>query len=352
MAKKPYIKKLNLSFRGNLNPLSKSRIVKIVQHHMAHPSWDIMDVHNFHRYSNGWQGIGYNFWIGFDGTIYEARGLYQGAHCLGYNSTTIGIGYQGNFQTQHMTDAQLKAGIALNVWLIDEFPNLQAGDILGHKDLGSTACPGKNFRMSELKKGVSGGKVEAPKQEVESEITNKWTKVTGDWKGQTLGNGEYGEPVRQLQTMLAENDPPFYPNKGARNNGIDSYYGDNTENAVTRYQSYYGLSVDGLAGKEVYGSLTGKSSSNKPASKPKSSGLPNAVYKAAKPYPRGSGVKAVQKALASVYFYPNKGAKNKGIDGVYGPNTADAVQRFQSMHGLAQDGIYGPDTKKALEKAM
>lgn len=88
--------------------------------------------------------------------------------------------------------------------------------------------------------------------------------------------------------------------------------------------------------------------------KPKatSSNLPNAIYEAEKPYPRGAGVTAVQKATSSVYFYPDKGAKNNGIDGVYGPKTADAVRRFQSVHGLKPDGVYGPKTRAALIKAM
>ncbi|WBX80110.1 N-acetylmuramoyl-L-alanine amidase [Virgibacillus salarius] len=173
MTKKPQMKELNLAFRGNLKQLNKKAITKLVQHHMAHTTWDIMDVHNYHKNGNGWSGIGYNFWIGFDGTIYVGRGFNQGAHCLSYNDTTIGIGYQGHFDKQQMTDAQLKAGTALNAWLIDQLPNVQANDIVGHGDLGNTACPGKNFRMSELKKGVSSGTVEAPNQQVGSEtVTN------------------------------------------------------------------------------------------------------------------------------------------------------------------------------------
>lgn len=67
---------------------------------------------------------------------------------------------------------------------------------------------------------------------------------------------------------------------------------------------------------------------------------------------RGAAVKEMQELLASVYFYPDKGAPNNGIDGIYGPNTKDAVMRFQSVHGLDQDGIYGPKTKtKLLEVA-
>ncbi|MFD1067668.1 N-acetylmuramoyl-L-alanine amidase [Oceanobacillus locisalsi] len=92
--------------------------------------------------------------------------------------------------------------------------------------------------------------------------SSNWTKVSGNWTGQTLGNGEYGEPVKQLQTKLANNQPPFYPNKSAENYGIDSYYGNDTENAVTRFQSYYGLAADGLAGKQVYQQLNSSSADN------------------------------------------------------------------------------------------
>ncbi|WP_308036033.1 peptidoglycan-binding domain-containing protein [Virgibacillus sp. AGTR] len=91
----------------------------------------------------------------------------------------------------------------------------------------------------------------APDQKVDSETVTNWIKVIGDWKGQTLRNGQYGKPVKQLQTMLA------------KNNGIDEYYGDETEDVVERYQSYYGLKRDGLAGKEVYGSLKGNKSNSK-----------------------------------------------------------------------------------------
>jgi N-acetylmuramoyl-L-alanine amidase CwlA len=81
-------------------------------------------------------------------------------------------------------------------------------------------------------------------------------------------------------------------------------------------------------------------------------GLPDAVYLVRKPYPSGSGVSKVQQALASVYFYPEKGAKDNGVDGIYGPKTANAVKRYQEMHGLAADGIYGPATRRSLLKTM
>jgi N-acetylmuramoyl-L-alanine amidase len=44
--------------------------------------------------------------------------------------------------------------------------------------------------------------------------------------------------------------------------------------------------------------------------------------------------------------------KNNGIDGVYGPKTANAVKRFQLMNGLKPDGVYGPETKGKLENLL
>ncbi|WP_391509464.1 peptidoglycan-binding domain-containing protein [Bacillus pumilus] len=96
-----------------------------------------------------------------------------------------------------------------------------------------------------------------------------------------------------------------------------------------------------------------KSSPSKSTSKPKTTyNLPSGVLKVTKPLTKGSAVKAVQQALAAVYYYPDKGVKNNGVDGYYGPKTADAVKRFQLMNGLTPDGIYGPKTKAKLVKLL
>ncbi|MFT2193964.1 N-acetylmuramoyl-L-alanine amidase [Bacillus subtilis] len=84
------------------------------------------------------------------------------------------------------------------------------------------------------------------------------------------------------------------------------------------------------------------------SSKKTSYALPSGIYKVTSPMRKGDDVRQIQKALAALYFYPDKGTKNNGIDGVYGPKTANAVKRFQSMYGLKADGIYGPKTKAKL----
>ncbi len=99
--------------------------------------------------------------------------------------------------------------------------------------------------------------------------------------------------------------------------------------------------------------LTGSSvSSAKPSSKKTSYALPSGIYKVTSPMRKGDDVRQIQNALASLYFYPDKGAKNNGIDGVYGPKTANAVKRFQSVNGLTADGIYGPKTKVKIEEEL
>ncbi|ARB37820.1 N-acetylmuramoyl-L-alanine amidase [Bacillus subtilis] len=94
---------------------------------------------------------------------------------------------------------------------------------------------------------------------------------------------------------------------------------------------------------------TAKKKTTKLSSKKTSYALPSGIYKVTSPMRKGDDVRQIQKALAALYFYPDKGAKNNGIDGVYGPKTADAVRRFQLMNGLNPDGIYGPKTKAKIK---
>lgn len=65
----------------------------------------------------------------------------------------------------------------------------------------------------------------------------------------------------------------------------------------------------------------------------------------------GAEVREMQRLLAKAFFYPEKGAKNKGVDGHFGRKTEDALKRFQSVHTPKEvDGYYGVNTKAALSK--
>lgn len=60
------------------------------------------------------------------------------------------------------------------------------------------------------------------------------------------------------------------------------------------------------------------------------------------PLMEGPDVQYVQKRLMELGFYTGP------VNGVYGPETRDAVIRAQQSFGLAADGIVGPDTHNAL----
>lgn len=64
-----------------------------------------------------------------------------------------------------------------------------------------------------------------------------------------LKKGSRGGSVRALQTLLAGNGC------SVGKYGVDGEYGSDTETAVRRYQSKKGLTVDGIAGPEVWSAL-------------------------------------------------------------------------------------------------
>ena len=90
----------------------------------------------------------------------------------------------------------------------------------------------------------------------------------------------------------------------------------------------------------------------KPVAKSKKYNLPTGTYKVRTPLFRGNDVREIQDALASIHFYPERGAKNDGCDGYYGAKTANAVKRFQLMYGLVADGIYGTATRNKLNSIV
>lgn len=58
---------------------------------------------------------------------------------------------------------------------------------------------------------------------------------------------------------------------------------------------------------------------------------------------RGDDVKTIQQKLADLGFNPGP------IDGIFGPLTVDAVERFQRSARIGVDGVVGPETRSALE---
>lgn len=115
-------------------------------------------VYAYHTRSRGWSDIGYNLVVDRFGTVYEGRyGDFTrgvvGSHTAGYNGNTIGVSLLGNFDTVALPaaarDALGRAGAwASEHWRFDPRTSVRlhskvVSRIAGHRDLGSTACPGR-----------------------------------------------------------------------------------------------------------------------------------------------------------------------------------------------------------------
>lgn len=118
----------------------------IVLHHRAGDG-DIESIHRQHL-ANGWSGIGYHFYIRKDGSIYAGRPIDTvGAHATGFNTVSIGVCFEGNFENENMTETAVKSGQNLIAYLCELYPNAK---IKRHNELNATLCPGERFEVEKL----------------------------------------------------------------------------------------------------------------------------------------------------------------------------------------------------------
>ncbi len=142
------INDVKYAWKGNLSKRSTTKF--IILHHRA-GTGDALSIHNGHL-ANGWSGIGYHFYVRSDGSVFRGRPIATvGAHCTGYNAESIGVCFEGNFETEKiMPQAQLRAGKELVTYLLSLYPK---AEVKKHGDFGATACPGRSFPFEEIKKG-------------------------------------------------------------------------------------------------------------------------------------------------------------------------------------------------------
>ncbi len=338
----------------NYGSYVSSSISRVHVHHTYKPDHSnnqpTVDLHrnmrNYHVNTNGWQDVAQHITIGKDGKIVLGRNItMMPASATGYNGSSASHPFMfetiGNFDKGNdiLGGSQLDSVLAVchYIHVTKGKPCVFHRECLINGKAPKT-CPGSGLDkakfMTQVKaykgKAPSSGTVSAPNTETKPATVSKpaketWSKVTGNWTGQTLKRGQYGAPVKQLQTKLANSKPPFYPNKGAKNNGIDSYYGSDTEDAVRRFQSVNGLTVDGMAGKSTYAKLGGKTTS-KITSNLKVDGYWGA---------------ATTKALQKYFGTP--------VDGVIS-KPSPVVKKLQALVGVKADGLLGPNTYKAMQR--
>lgn len=142
-------------------------------------------IHNYHK-NKGWAGIGYQYYVRKDGSVYRGRPENMaGAHCPGVNSTSIGICAEGNFNEEIMSEVQKQSIIEL-VKDIKSRYNIKW--IKGHREILATSCPGANFPLEEIKNAV--------KNEKEPQTT----KSIVDLANEVIA-GKYGVGVERKQAL-------------------------------------------------------------------------------------------------------------------------------------------------------
>jgi peptidoglycan hydrolase-like protein with peptidoglycan-binding domain/DNA invertase Pin-like site-specific DNA recombinase len=143
------------------------------------------------------------------------------------------------------------------------------------------------------------------------------------------GYGHRGglKTVRALQRRLDQRG--LYPGP------IDGLYGPMTQGAVARFQRQQDLPTDGIVGPQTQHAL-------------RFPGTARILERGAGyDLPGGSRqVRALQRRLRAVGQYPGP------IDGLYGPRTQAALERFERRHGLPANGIAGPQTLARLRSPM
>ena len=138
-----------LVFTTALKPLTNPDL--LILHHEAAPTATVEQIHTFHR-TKGWGGIAYHLYVRKDGSVYRGRPIdKRGAHTSNYNYHSVGICCEGNFETEMMPDKQYVALCEAIAYVQSVYPGLR---IIGHREVGATACPGKFFPLEEVKKAM------------------------------------------------------------------------------------------------------------------------------------------------------------------------------------------------------
>lgn len=233
----------NLSF-GSLT--TRKSTARIILHHAAASVCDAKTIHQWHK-NNGWAGIGYHFVVRKNGTIERGRPENTvGAHASGANSNSIGICFEGNFETEAMPDLQKNAGKELAAYLKNKYG---ITTVQRHKDVGSTSCPGKNFPFAEIA-GASGNvsvttsnaSVSASKKEI-LEVDGKMGTDTTRRAQQVFGTTVDGKISNQLSCYKSICD------------GILSAEWNDTKKGgsllVKALQKWLGVKADGYLGPDT-----------------------------------------------------------------------------------------------------
>ncbi|MDP6439806.1 MAG: peptidoglycan recognition family protein [Candidatus Brocadiia bacterium] len=145
---------------GRLDVPLKRKWKYIVIHHGSSDSGSMKAFDAYHK-KRGWLGVGYHFVIGNgtqseDGIVevtfrwhQQLHGAHAGKNRQEYNQHGIGICLVGNFQNDRPTEKQMVSLISL-VNYLQERCKIPTGEIMLHRHLRATDCPGEDFPFYKL----------------------------------------------------------------------------------------------------------------------------------------------------------------------------------------------------------
>ena len=143
---------IDLAFRERLTPRTATKYI-VIHHTKVKGRHDVREIHQWHlnRETKGqkWAGIAYHYYIDKDGEIFVGRPRNTiGAHTNGYNSVSVGVCFEGDFDEEKMSEKQLEASVMLISALSLGYHNAA---IRGHRNFNvAKTCPGRLFPMKEL----------------------------------------------------------------------------------------------------------------------------------------------------------------------------------------------------------
>ncbi len=145
---------------GGLDVPLTRRWKHIVIHHSSSDSGSMKAFDAYHK-KRGWLGVGYHFVIGNgngskDGLVevtfrwhQQLHGAHAGKNRQEYNQHGVGICLVGNFQNAGPTEKQMASLVSL-VNYLQERCKIPTGEVMLHRHLRATDCPGEEFPFYKL----------------------------------------------------------------------------------------------------------------------------------------------------------------------------------------------------------
>jgi len=173
----------------------------LILHHAAAAKATAAGIHAYHR-SLGWAGIAYHYFVRKNGEVVAGRPEnMRGGHTTNWNYCSIGVCFEGNFETEKMPAVQKAAGQALIADIRSRYPAIIVG---WHSDFGQTACPGRHFPFAEI---AQAPKPAAPEKNTEdpdewAASACRWATEQGLFAGDGQGRFRWREAVTRQELAV------------------------------------------------------------------------------------------------------------------------------------------------------